>query len=47
MHVDHALPPGIAEPFLEGLQGVLSGHGDAGTGGSGEDGNGRLPAPAR
>jgi raffinose/stachyose/melibiose transport system substrate-binding protein len=25
MHIDHALPPGIATPFLQGLQGVLSG----------------------
>jgi hypothetical protein len=25
MHVDHALGPGIAQPFLEELQGVLAG----------------------
>jgi raffinose/stachyose/melibiose transport system substrate-binding protein len=25
MHIDHALPPGIATPFLQALQGVLSG----------------------
>lgn len=25
MHVDHALGPGVAQPYLEALQGVLAG----------------------